>query len=658
MKTPNLLILVVSFAIMPTLLSSQDSFTLQLNRYDLTFNHISYFALIEGDDNLNSELSIRYQREDSNVWLESAPAMRAHPSQVVDGAETGLNYHAASVMFLDPGEVVDLEITITDPDGPSYTHSITLRTRELPRESDYVVTRYVAPGSGGGSGTLADPYLGLQTAADNAEPADKFIVADGMYEAFNLFTSGQVFNEIVFVAENQHGAIINGNGTDRGIITLGEFDSSISDIIIDGFIIQNGAWGIDAQNSSYITVRNNIIRNVDYAYYNRRENGFENNQYITNNLITGRIDWISSGSEIPDSRAIDLRGNNNVVSHNTIMNFGDAISTDGPPYGGSFSMDIHNNDIMNMVDDFIEVDGTVANTRIYANRGYNGRSGISLAPIYGGPCYVFRNALYNMDISAFKMNRSPAGLFIAHNTTCKTDNGTSSPAGWQNTRLYNNIMYGTRYVFEEYGLVDGSIDIWDYNAYNSSRTSDPWYKWDNVRYDNIEALRTGAGIEANGIEISLGDLISVDYPTEYYREYTADDHDLQLSPFSAAYNSGTQISNINLPFVFDGMPDRGAFEVDGYTPDFGHDFDLVSSNVDMQLSSQFLLYPNPTTSFTRVDGPDEYPIEKILVLDNTGKLIETSYEQSIDFSDYKAGVYYLQIVCSGKQIQKKLVYVK
>jgi len=130
-------------------------------------------------------------------------------------------------------------------------------------------------------------------------------------------------------------------------------------------------------------------------------------------------------------------------------------------------MDIHNNDIQSMADDLIEVDGTISNTRVYRNRMYNGRAGVSMAPVFGGPCYVFRNEMYNM--AAYKMNRGPSGLVIVHNSSSKIGNGMSSPAGWQNTFFKNNVVIGSRYCFEEFGLVNGSVDDWDYNAYHSTR---------------------------------------------------------------------------------------------------------------------------------------------------------------------------------------------
>ena len=47
--------------------------------------------------------------------------------------------------------------------------------------------------------------------------------------------------------------------------------------------------------------------------------------------------------KIPSERGIDIRGNRNVVSFNSISDFGDGISTDGAPYKVSYALDIHNN---------------------------------------------------------------------------------------------------------------------------------------------------------------------------------------------------------------------------------------------------------------------------------------------------------------------------
>jgi len=226
-----------------------------------------------------------------------------------------------------------------------------------------------------------------------------------------------------------------------------------------------------------------------------------------------------------------------------------------------------------MADDLIEVDGTVSNTKIYRNRMYNGRAGVSLAPVY-----VFRNEMYNMEFSAYKMNRGPSGLVIVHNSSSKIGNGMSSPAGWQNTFFKNNVVMGSRYCFEEYGLVDGSIDDWDYNAYLSTRGPAPgeeWFKWDDVRYATINDLGNGTNIEDNGLAIGTIGIINAPPPGSYGTEYTPEDTNFQ--PYNAANfrNNGVNLDNFNDGFVFDGMPDRGAYEYGNTLPKFGADFDCM-----------------------------------------------------------------------------------
>ncbi len=540
---------------------------------DPTFEHIGISYNISGDVNLNSNLQIEFREQGNGAYQNGAITMRSHPGLVIDGSAFNANHHAGSAMFLRPNTTYDIRLTLTDPDGGNSTTNITATTKAYPVESNNY--QYVAPGNGGGNGTSANPYLGLQTAANNAQPGTTFIVRPGIYSSFNIATDGIANAPITFRSETPHAAIVDGGNTSGGVIILGDFTTdSLQHIIIDGFKIQNGNIGIDAQHTQFITIKNCWIEDVTWGFYNRRENGWEHDQYITNNYINGRTNWLSGGTS---HRGIDIRGNRNVVSFNTIKNFDDGVSTDGPPYNISYAMDIHNNDIQNMADDLIEVDGTISNTRVYRNRMYNGRAGVSLAPVFGGPCYVFRNELYNMadGFSAYKMNRSPSGLVIVHNSSAKIGNGMSSPEGWQNTFFKNNVVMGTRYCFEEFGLVDGSVDDWDYNAYLSTRAGIPgneWFKWDNVRYATISDLQNGTNIETNGLAINVG-LINAQPPADYNVEYNYDDTNFQ--PYSAANirNNGINLDNLNDGFVFDGMPDRGAYEFANTLPSFGVDFD-------------------------------------------------------------------------------------
>ncbi len=552
-------------------------------RLDATFEHISIQYPILGDNNLNSTLEVRYKAQGASTYKNAAMSMRAYPGLIIDGSALGMNFHAASVMHLEPGSSYDIQLVLTDVDGGSTTTTIVGTTKAIPFANMSAV-KYVAPGNGGGSGTLGSPYLGLQAAADNAQPGDYFIVATGTYAPVELLTGGSAGAPISFVSEELHGAVIDGNNTDRGIITLGEFSTNIGHVIIDGFTIQNGSWGIDAQNTNFITVRNNIIQDVGYGYVNRRESGLESDQYITNNVITGRTVWPSSGT--PNERGVDIRGNNNVVSCNTIQNFGDGISTDGPPYRVSYSLDIHNNDIRNVVDDHIEVDGAISNTRIYNNQCYNGRSGISVAPVFGGPVYIFRNEMFNFDISAFKMNRSPSGLIVVNNTVVNESNATQSPDGWQNTFYRNNVIFASRYCFEMFGLVNGSTDDWDYGAYYSTRgggVNTEWFKWNNIRYATVTELTASGILEGNAVEVAFSDFENVALPAPYPVEYTPDQRDFMPKAGTPVINSGDSFDNINGPYITDGMPDRGALELGRPLPKYGANFDTGTCEVALDL---------------------------------------------------------------------------
>ncbi len=396
--------------------------------------------------------------------------------------------------------------------------------------------------------------------------------------------SGTELEPIVIRSTNLHGAIIDGGNTSTAVITIGVYNDSTRYVILDGFDIRNGHWGIDAQNTQYLTVQNNRITDVDFGIYNRRENGWEHDQYITNNEIIGRTAWPQTNGEIPSERGVDIRGNRNVVSYNTISDFGDGISTDGSPYQTSYALDIHHNDINRVVDDLIEIDGTVSNSRVYKNRGYNGRMGVSVAPVFGGPAYIFRNEFYNLEASAIKMNRKPAGLIIVNNSIASYNRGLTSDSGWQNTIFKNNAVLSGQYVMEEYGLVAGSEDYWNYNGYKSLRSgtaAGPWFKWDNIRYNNIAALISSGITEAQSIGVEISDFIDVYIPTSYATEGIPSDQDFHLTASSVLIDAGVAFDNILDLDVLTGSPDIGVYELGQSTPNYGHDFSNICERIDL-----------------------------------------------------------------------------
>ncbi len=551
-----------------------------------TYEHISAHLNITGDVNHNSTFVFEYKLVGTDSYFTSAQCMRAYPEMIVDGTVLNENFYAGSAMFLQPNSSYDLRVTVSDPDGGGMVIETTYSTKKMAVESETGNIVYVIPGNSGGSGTFGDPYLGIQDAADAAIPGDIIHVSDGTYTSFILTNSGLKDLPIVLKSTNLHGAIIDGVNTSTGIVTIGSFSDSTHHIILDGFEIKNGSWGIDAQNTQHLTVKNNKINDVDFGFYNRRENGWEHDQYVTNNEIIGRTSWPQINGEIPSERGIDIRGNRNVISYNTISDFGDGISTDGAPYKVSYALDIHNNFINRVVDDLIEIDGILSNARIYRNRGYNGRMGVSLAPIFGGPAYIFRNEFYNLETSTFKMNRSPAGLYIVNNTSFKEGGGMTSDAGWQNTIFKNNAIVSSHYCFEEFGLVPGSNDDWNFNGYKSlslGTSGQPWFKWDNVEYSNIAALNSSGMLGFNSIGIDFNDFINASLPASYSTEALPQNIDMEPSLGSVLVDNATALDNLQSPFVSDGNPDIGAIEKGEAPIVYGHDFDTVCERIDLSL---------------------------------------------------------------------------
>jgi len=287
-------------------------------------------------------------------------------------------------------------------------------------------------------------------------------------------------------------------------------------------------------------------------------------------VIVGRVQWPGSG--IPSERGIDLKGWGNVVCHNRVRYFGDCVSVQ-PSTGASFGNDVFGNDASYCVDDGIEVDYNQANVRVWRNRVMNSRMGVSVQPIRGGPAYILRNEFFNLESVPIKMHNQTTGFFVVHNTGVKHEDGHGdNGAMWRNTVFRNNLFLGTEYAFEFTTVADEGFRDFDFNAWGTSREignpGDPWFKWDNIRYDRLADL-WAIGVELNGVEADFSDLTNPQLPPAWNQPAEPGSRDLRLVPGATEIDSGVALANLNGGFVIHGPPDMGAFELGEPLPSYG-----------------------------------------------------------------------------------------
>jgi hypothetical protein len=290
---------------------------------------------------------------------------------------------------------------------------------------------------------------------------------------------------------------------------------------------------------------------------------------------------------ITSEYAVKVYGQGHVVAHNYVANFHDAI--DNATFGNpspvpqeqGASVDFYGNDMFNITDNCIELDGGVHNMRAFDNRCINtAQLAYSTQPVFGGPAYIYRNISYNNTTAGgLKLLDNPAGILV-YNNTFIGGAGALGPAS--NMHFRNNLIVGDGWkkpIFQVKTFTPYSTS--DYNGFGPNPVQGN-FAWDgppfdsanggkaHKTYDTLGDYQKGSGQDAHSVLVDLNAFVNVSPvdPSDPRRLYAPEALDFRLRPHSVAIDRG-----VVLPTITDGFtgkaPDLGAIEFDSKPSHYG-----------------------------------------------------------------------------------------
>jgi hypothetical protein len=537
-----------------------------------TLRSLGVYWIIRGDNDQDASVRLEYRRADNGAtsWKTGAPLFRvergAHLKEkhggLLDVPDDGWLF-AGSVLLLDPGTGYELRLSLHDPDGGSNSRTLKARTRSEPQISTRARRRYVVPGSGGGEGTERDPFRGLNAAGTAAAPGDLFLLGPGVYAGtWSVHKDGTLDRPIIWRGQDGGSAVIDGQGQGQAVAASGRHDVWFEDLTI-----RNAAHGVVFHDAARIVIRRCHVHHVAYGLTATRDTGGSaQDHFLSDNLIEGPSTWPRTKG-IEDARGVQISGQGHVVCYNRIRGFADAIDTF--PSRCCAAIDFHNNDLSELTDDGIELDYSERNTRCFHNRLTNVFQGISLQPVYGGPVYVFRNAMYNVAVEPFKLHNKPSGGLIFHNTSVK--HGTPAllytSEEVRHCLSRNNLYVGTT---DRYGM-DFLARMTDCNFDYDGFAGGPFevfLRWNGVRYPTLDDVKRRAPVLRHATQLAVAGFASGATAPDVVARAFSPPPDLRLAADSGAVDAGEVLPGLNDGFQ-GRRPDLGAYELGDLLPHYG-----------------------------------------------------------------------------------------
>jgi hypothetical protein len=280
-----------------------------------------------------------------------------------------------------------------------------------------------------------------------------------------------------------------------------------------------------------------------------------------------------------------------VVCHNAFAYFWDAVtlSTYGSPKPGyeAVAIDIYNNLIHMVNDDFIESDGGVHNIRVMRNLGVNAaHNAFSAQPVFGGPAYFIRNIVYRSRGALKFADASPAGLVVYHNTFVAEVAGARH--SYSNVHYRNNLVLGADTPKKPIAVFRTATPYssFDYDGFRPNRSVSRQFLWfppaaasahhaalgveQALAYPSLQAFSEATGHERHGVEVDYDVFENLRQPDVSRPNliYHVSDLNFNLKPGSRAVDAGLRLPNVNDDYTGQ-APDLGARELGRPVPVYG-----------------------------------------------------------------------------------------
>jgi hypothetical protein len=546
-----------------------------------TMRCLGFYWIVRDNDAHPATVSVEYRKSGAAAWRQGPPLFRAErgpfkgeggmPKPPAIEVPADAHLFAGSVFLLEPDTAYEVRLTLKSG-GATVQRTLNARTIAEPKAPAGMVERHVVPGKGGGTGTRADPFRGLDAAGSEARPGDLFLLHRGIYDApFHVRHSGEPGRPIIWRGAGDGDAVIDAKRPHDNLTDHAVDARDVHDVWFERLSICNAYSAVCANNSSRIVVRRCHLFGVLCGVLATRDDGRLGELFISDNLMEGIMPWPATSKqwhELPESRAVWITGRGNVVCYNRIHHFKDGVDLDD--CRACVSNDIHNNDVSEVFDDGAEMDGSDRNTRCFENRFTNVLCGISFQPIYGGPVYAFRNVIYNIRNEPFKLHNSPSGAVIVHNTTVRSGPAlhVSTSAAFSSCYSRNNLFIGTSGRAFDCSPQTTGCDF-DYDGF-AGWSGDVFLKWNGEKYASPSEVRAKALIERHVVSLDPASIFAADTtaPKDELLVYDRRKIDLRLRQGGPAANAGTVLPGFNDGFR-GSAPDLGAYEIGDAPPHYG-----------------------------------------------------------------------------------------